>query len=216
MAKKNRTIPFDWLPASWGLSGESYDEAKANYELDGEDLARALVDIRVKDPEANRAAHIKLDFAHGLITEYEHDYRLAASEQERLAVDLKYNIITPWDYDCRMAEIRFPDPDSMDQQLALLEADYAHGKITKQEYEKTYAIATDQPWVGIIDNGFESKEGVNGLYFELDWNDQWVEFLKKNGYQGMTDDQIVEQWFSDVCRSQAAEAVPDEPVPFGR
>ena len=216
MGKKNRTIPFDWLPASWGLSGDSYEEARANYELEGEDLARTLVNIRVKDPAANLAAHTKLDLEHGHISEYEHDYRLADSDEEKLAVELKYHVITPWDYDCKLAELKFPDPDSLEQQLALLEADYVHGKIDKQEYEKTYAIAKNEPWVGIIDNGFDNKEGVNGLYFELDWNDQWVEYLRKNGYHGVNDEQIVEQWFSDVCRSQAAEAPTDEPVPFGR
>lgn len=46
--RKKRLIPFDWLPASWGLAGPAYDEAKAYYEYDGYDLAVRLAEFAQK------------------------------------------------------------------------------------------------------------------------------------------------------------------------
>jgi len=53
----------------------------------------------------------------------------------------------------------------------------------------------------VINASFNPKEGINGVYFEFDWNAQWIEFLRINGYIGHTDEQIVDDWFADVCRS---------------
>jgi hypothetical protein len=50
-------------------------------------------------------------------------------------------------------------------------------------------------------NGKNSKEGS----FELDWNDAFVEKLKVDGYQGVTPDSIVNQWFMELCRNVAME-----------
>ena len=35
MAKKRRLIPFDFMPASWGLNGKVYEKAKAEYYFEG-------------------------------------------------------------------------------------------------------------------------------------------------------------------------------------
>ena len=191
MANRNRIIPFSWLPGSWGLSGKIYEEAKANYELDGEDLERRLIEIK----EEGAAKTIAL-----------------------LALDKKYGRIDDYEYDLKVAEAKYPEFDSIERQEAMLTADFNAGKIPRHEYEKTLATARNEPWVGVVDNGFDQSEGVNGLYFELDWNPQWVRFLTQNGYVGTTDEQIVEQWFADVCRSQAEEVEEqesiNEPIPF--
>lgn len=219
----NKLIPFRWLPGSWGLVGDSFETAKAHYELTGDALARRLIDINCKDQKTRALEHLKLDREHGLVSDYEYDREEAfiASDDNidpivALGIELKHGRIDPWEHDCKVAELRFPDPDSMEQQTALLTADYEHGKIEKIEFDKTMAIAKNEPWVGIVDNGFNADDGVNGLYFELDWNDQWVDHLRKHGYHGVNDEQIVEQWFSDVCRSQVEDNPPDdnEPIPF--
>lgn len=191
MAKRKRLIPFSWLPAAWGLSGKIYEEAKANYELDGEDLERRLINIK-EEGVAKALALLALDNKYGRIDDYEHELKAA--------------------------EIKHPEFDSIERQEAMLAADFNAGKIPRHEYEKTLASARNEPWVGVIDNGYDQTEGVNGLYFELDWNKQWVGFLTQNGYMGTTDEQIVEQWFADVCRSQAEETSEQEslndPIPF--
>ena len=41
--------------------------------------------------------------------------------------------------------------------------------------------------------------------FELDWNEYFVARLVKAGYKGRDDEQIVDQWFQDVCRNVVLE-----------
>jgi hypothetical protein len=51
---------------------------------------------------------------------------------------------------------------------------------------------------------FGGKKSLEGS-FELDWNEIFVESLKKEGYEGLTADSIVNQWFMEVCRNVALE-----------
>jgi hypothetical protein len=41
--------------------------------------------------------------------------------------------------------------------------------------------------------------------FELDWNDIFVAKLVRAGYQGKTDQDIVDNWFKTVCRNVVTE-----------
>ena len=46
-----------------------------------------------------------------------------------------------------------------------------------------------------------NPETANAGYIELDWNDKFVEFLHNNGYTGQNDEDVVNKWFNDVCRT---------------
>jgi hypothetical protein len=224
MAKKDKLIPFRWLPASWGLVDKAYESAKAYYELDGEELERRNIEIFAANETEKRSALLRIDWRYDKISEYDFEVELAKLQsddgeltpQAKLAIDLKFDKITAYEHDCKLAKLNYPDENSLEHQIAMLTADYDHGKIEKLEYEKTLATAKDEPWIGVVDNGFNPEDGVNGLYFELDWNTQWVDFLRKNDYHGLSDELIVEQWFSDVCQAQVDETPPDpnEPIPF--
>lgn len=225
MAKKNNWIPFRWLPASWGLVGQPYEEAKAHYELEGEDLQRRLIDVRFKSETVeHKYEHLKLDRALGRID----DFNFEIAEETllsddgvidpkiKLAIEKKFGKVEPYEYALKLAHLNYPDTESLEHQIAMLTADYEHDKISQLEYEKTLATARNEPWVGVVKDTYNSAEGLNGLEIELDWNDQWIAFLKKNGYLGHSDDQIIEQWFSDVCRATAEENPPidNAPIPF--
>jgi hypothetical protein len=221
MAKKEKLIPFRWLPASWGLVGGAYEEAKAYYELEGEDLERRLANLRLDGIEREKAI-LKLDLKYDRVDEYTYKTENAALEnggtippETKLAIELQFGKIGSYEHDCQLARIQYPDEDSLEHQMALLTADYEHGKIDEHEYNKTMATAKGEPWVGVIDNGFDPAEGVNGFAMELDWNVHMIEFLRKNGYHGLSDEQIIDQWFSHICQSQGEpDPEPNEPVPF--
>lgn len=70
--------------------------------------------------------------------------------------------------------------------------------------EKQKATKLGEPYVNIdrviID---PNNPGQGG--FELDWNEFFVAKLIKAGYAGKTDEDIVDQWFSDVCKNVALE-----------
>ena len=45
---------------------------------------------------------------------------------------------------------------------------------------------------------------------ELDWNDHFVKFLHENGYTGNNDEDIVNKWFNDVCRTVLVQEIADQ------
>jgi hypothetical protein len=69
---------------------------------------------------------------------------------------------------------------------------------------KDEATAKGEPWVEIINMEVDEKDPGQGA-FELDWNDIFVAKLVRAGYQGKTDQDIVDNWFKTVCRNVTAE-----------
>lgn len=49
------------------------------------------------------------------------------------------------------------------------------------------------PWVNI--KGIE-EDPTKGIKIDLDWNDSFVAYLKKNGMTGTTDEQVVQKWIA--------------------
>lgn len=199
-------LPFRLFPGSWGLYGDAYLEAKAHYELSGEALDRCLLEIRAKDEIELRRGMLDIDLRYRCITSYEYATSLAKLDhsgdklnRELLHIDLQHGKITTYDYDCKLAI--FDNALGSDRDLALLEVDYRHGKLDKNQYEKQRSTLKNEPWIAIINSGFDPDQGIDGVFFEFDWNQAWIEFLKINGYIGNTEEQIVDDWFTDVCRS---------------
>lgn len=81
-------------------------------------------------------------------------------------------------------------------------------KVIKQT-EKELATARGEPYVAVL--GMELNENnLNEGAFELDWNDKFVANLIRAGYQGKTDEDIVDQWFQNVCRNVVLETYEQE------
>jgi len=69
---------------------------------------------------------------------------------------------------------------------------------------KAAATAIKEPWVTVLQTHVNPDNPRNG-FFELDWNEYFVLMLRQNGYTGVTDEEIVDQWFSDLCREVGSE-----------
>jgi len=65
--------------------------------------------------------------------------------------------------------------------------------------EKALANVDNEPWVKVL-NVDVNEENVSQGFFELDWNEQFVEMLVENGYTGNSSEETVNAWFTDVCR----------------
>lgn len=74
---------------------------------------------------------------------------------------------------------------------------------------KELATERDEPWVDIISVELDPNN-IGAGAFELDWNDKFVAKLVRSGYKGKTDQQIVDQWFQDVCRNVVLEHFEQE------
>ena len=170
-------MKYGWLPAHWGLKGKTREIARAEYELTGYELEHRLLEIKKDDLTENEylSKQIDLSFKHGKITK---------AQQMRMLVDL------------------IADPDQ--KALASVELDYKEGVISDTEYQKQTATLKKEPWVTVISMDFGGKQSLEGS-FELDWNEFFVANLIKDGYQGPTPDNIVNQWFMNVCKNVALE-----------
>jgi hypothetical protein len=169
---KKKLIPFGWLPASWGLSGKTRQIAEAEYMYSGIELEKKLAAIEHSDPT---------------------DYLLAV-----LKIDLQANQIDQYCYDTEVNKIENPDDDQ--RQLVQLEIEFKHNKIDQTSFEKKKASLKNEPWVTVLNMGIDQDQVTQG-YFELDWNDQFVTMLQEAGIQGTSDEDIVNKWFNDVCKT---------------
>ena len=70
--------------------------------------------------------------------------------------------------------------------------------------EKEKATRAGEPWVDILEVNVDPEDINNGA-FELDWNIYFVNQLRAEGYQGVKDEDVVDQWFQKVCRNVALE-----------
>lgn len=71
--------------------------------------------------------------------------------------------------------------------------------------DKEKATAKGEPYVKVLNVNMEKDNPGQG-YFELDWNKPFVEKLRKSGYTGGTEEEIVDAWFTTLCRSVSNEA----------
>ena len=84
--------------------------------------------------------------------------------------------------------------------------------IKTQKSKKTpKELATDagEPWVEVIGIDID-KDNPGAGSFELDWNDKFVANLIRAGYQGKTDQDLVDNWFRSVCQNVVLENYEQE------
>ena len=75
-------------------------------------------------------------------------------------------------------------------------------KITKSV--KDIATEKGEPYVAILSMDVDPTD-LNQGAFELDWNEKFIANLIRAGYQGKTDEDLVDQWFQNVCRNVVLE-----------
>lgn len=178
MGERKRLIPFSWLPAAWGLKGRTRAIAQAEYELEGEALEYKLADINAEE-----------------IGDIKHQIHI-------LSLDKKYNRIEEEAFEYKLAELKEDDHESERYQKTLLELDKQFDKITEAEYNKRLATLNGEPYINVI--SMEINEEAQGA-FEFDWNDKFIEILEEAGYVAPSQEQVVDLWFSKVCKSVALE-----------
>jgi hypothetical protein len=69
---------------------------------------------------------------------------------------------------------------------------------------KDEATKNGEPYVTIVSLELDTAD-IGAGSFELDFNDIFVARLIKAGYTGKTDADIVDQWFTNLCRHVVME-----------
>ena len=165
-------IPFGLLPGSWGISGKTRKIAEAEYYYSGYELDKELAKINCDDD-------------------------ITKLQQLLLDVELKHKKIDQYTYDKNSVECL--TLGSSEKDIKLLDVDLKHEKITQLEYDKKKADILKEPWVSMPTIKWDPNNDGK-TYFEIDYNDYFLPFLKENGYVGNEDD-IINKWLNDVCIS---------------
>jgi len=82
---------------------------------------------------------------------------------------------------------------------------WAKVRLKDQDLEKRIATLDNEPWVKVIEVHMEDPKDPRTGYFELDWNEPFVQSLYDAGYSGKDGPEVVEQWFNDLCRGVVAD-----------
>ena len=82
---------------------------------------------------------------------------------------------------------------------------------------KAKATKAKKPYIEVLETKLDPKNPRNG-FFELDWNEYFVRDLRLAGYQGDSEEAIVDAWFKELCGNIAKEqgvATPETPMGAG-
>ena len=72
------------------------------------------------------------------------------------------------------------------------------------EAEKQSATANGEAWVAVLDTQVNPENIRNG-FFELDWNNEFIEQLLDAGYSGESQEEIVDSWFRTIVSQMLGE-----------
>jgi len=76
------------------------------------------------------------------------------------------------------------------------------------EAEKQAATKAGEAWVAVLDTQINPDNIRNG-FFELDWNNEFIEQLLDAGYSGESNEEIVDKWFRTIVSQMLEEEGQD-------
>ena len=96
-----------------------------------------------------------------------------------------------------------------DMEERISEIDLEFGRISQEEHDKKVATLNGDPYIKVVNLDLDEKSPGAG-FFELDFNEHFVEYLANSGYEGVEPDEIVDNWFNDLCQNIVMEGLEDE------
>lgn len=81
-------------------------------------------------------------------------------------------------------------------------------KLFKRKSSRTAKEMQDspEPWVNVVKANLDPNNPKQG-YFELEWNPAFVKHLIAHGYYGPTAEDVVDRWFTDLCRNISLDQI---------
>jgi hypothetical protein len=70
--------------------------------------------------------------------------------------------------------------------------------------EKRIATEAKEPWIAVLDTQVNPENVRNG-FFELDWNEPFIEQLLDHGYMGNNQEEIVDKWYRSLIMQMLQE-----------
>lgn len=106
--------------------------------------------------------------------------------------ELEYNYKLKDEYEFEHYKLGYSHLSDKEYAKESLELEYKFGKIKEIDYMKEKADLDGKPFVAVRPD-FDEVDGDN-FYFDIIFNEIFIEKLKKQGYSGDTDNDIVDQW----------------------
>jgi hypothetical protein len=79
-------------------------------------------------------------------------------------------------------------------------------EMLKKQDPKQYATRRKEPWINVIDVKI-NEENVRNGFFEMDWNEFFIQELIRAGYGTEQDpeEEIVDRWFRDIVYNMLSD-----------
>lgn len=91
----------------------------------------------------------------------------------------------------------------------------AGDKVTVEEPDertkKEKATDAGESYVEVMSLDLEKDDPSQG-FFELDWNELFVDELREAGYNGHKDEEIVDEWFTELCSSISKDKAVEDVI----
>lgn len=189
-------IPFGWLPGHWGLKGTTREIARIEYNE--------------TDPYTIEYKKEEYLFSMKVNTpenELEHKRVL-------LEINYKHKKISENEYEIQRIELL----SGIEKQYQTLKLLLEQGDITEVEYRKEISTLENKPF---FDFNIFYEDGE--LELETYYNSLFIKYLKKNGYNGDTDEEIIDWYVRDCGRlisedeeqPEGLEVIKKAPTPTG-
>lgn len=68
-------------------------------------------------------------------------------------------------------------------------------KLFKKKKKTTSGTEVVEPLIQILGERIDPEKGVE---LALDWNDEFIAYLRANGYHGVTEEAIIQHWLGDL------------------
>ncbi len=94
--------------------------------------------------------------------------------------------------------------------MKIIKKAMAKMRLKDEKLEKELATINEEPWVKVINVTMADPKDPSTGFFELDWNEKFVDSLIEAGYSGRTAEETVDMWFNDLCRGVIGDEFEEE------
>lgn len=89
----------------------------------------------------------------------------------------------------------------MDEKFSNIEKEmnelYEIKKLSSEYFDSLHRKESDEPYINVISSNYSKERGIE---MKLDWNNAMIKYLRSNGYNGISDEEIIEKYMADIFK----------------
>lgn len=121
-------------------------------------------------------------------------------ELKVLELKKKYGNIDDCIYECEKEILIYNQKDLTELNLKLLDIKKKHNEISELDYQKEKNTILKKPWA-VFKMTYDEHIDSENAGIEVVYNEFFIDRLQKMGYSGLSEDDVVEAWLSQVFAS---------------